>query len=87
MEFNWDSIESDSELERGKSIWAFVSSTWQLATWRWHCDFYILKNETLNGIVMFRRKDILVREQKSSLDSVVGISLKIGILGIFYRNR
>lgn len=49
------------------------------------------KNETcsstFNGIVRLRGKDILAQERKSLQDSVVWISLKIGISGIFNRNR
>lgn len=49
------------------------------------------KNETcgstLNGIVMVRGKDILAQERKSLQDSVVWISLKMGISGIFNRNK
>lgn len=49
------------------------------------------KNETcsstLNGIVIVRGKDILAQERRSLQDSVVWISLKIGILGIFNINR
>lgn len=143
-DFQWNLTEVVLKLaeglKHGKHMWAFVSKTWQLATWRWHCKFtggralLFLVNKTWLRVLnweeaiysrchrerdtsvgngweySFRKRKLVAalcmdtsktqqlllwseewifcyRNARVLYDSVVWIGLKIGILGIFYRNN